>query len=79
MAGLFGFAWGVEDPGGAVSQLYLSTVHTGDPGEADRARAWLLSYNADDTAATAAVRDGMCRARGQPAGGRLRATGPGPG
>ncbi len=64
VAGLFGFAWAVEDPGGAVSQLYLSKVHTGDPGEAQRAKAWLLSYNADDTAATAAVRDGMRQADG---------------
>lgn len=64
VARLFGFAWGVEDPGGAVSQLYLSTVHTGDPADAERAKAWLLSYNADDTAATAAVRDGMRQADG---------------
>lgn len=59
VAGLFGFEWDVEDPGGAVSQLYLSTVHTGPPDEAAAAKKWLLSYNEDDTAATAVVRDGM--------------------
>ena len=59
VAPVFGFAWRVEDPSGSGSQLYLSTVHNGDPAEAEAARQWLLSYNEDDTAATAAIRDGM--------------------
>lgn len=59
VAGIFGFHWHVDDPGGSVSQLYLSTVHAGDPVAAAEAKRWLLSYNEDDCAATAAVRDGM--------------------
>ncbi len=59
VAPIFGFGWDVEDPGGSVSQLYLARVHNGDPQEAEDAKRWLLSYNKDDTAATAAVRDGM--------------------
>ncbi len=59
VAPIFGFEWEVEDPGGSVSQIYLATVHNGDPVAAEKAKRWLLSYNKDDTAATAAVRDGM--------------------
>lgn len=59
VAPVFGFDWEVDDPSGSGSQLYLSTVHHGDAAEAEAARQWLLSYNADDTAATAAIRDGM--------------------
>ena len=57
---LFGFTWRVDDPGGAVSQTYLSKVHTStDPQEVAAAKEWLLSYNEDDAAAMAAIRDGM--------------------
>jgi predicted RecB family nuclease len=57
---LFGFTWQVNDPGGAISQIYLSKVHTcTDPDEVTAAKQWLLSYNEDDTAAMAAIRDGM--------------------
>ena len=57
---LFGFRWRVDDAGGAVSQTYLSKVHSSpDPEEAAAAKEWLLSYNEDDTAAMAAIRDGM--------------------
>ncbi len=57
---LFGFAWRVDDPGGAISQTYLSKVHTStDPHEVAAAKEWLLSYNEDDNAAMAAIRDGM--------------------
>lgn len=57
---LFDFHWRVEDAGGAVSQTYLSTVHTSaDQSEASAAMAWLLSYNEDDTVAMAKIRDGM--------------------
>lgn len=59
VAPIFGFEWEVEDPSGSGSQLYLATVHNGDPAESETAKRWLLSYNEDDTAATAAIRDGM--------------------
>lgn len=56
----FGFAWRVDDPGGAISQTYLSKARNShDPAEREAARAWLLSYNEDDNAAMAAIRDGM--------------------
>ncbi len=58
----FGFTWRVPDPGGAISQTYLSKVRSGaDPDEVEAARQWLLSYNEDDNAAMAAIRDGMRR------------------
>jgi len=60
VAPIFGFAWRVNDPGGAISQTYLSTVHAHtDPREVAAAKKWLLSYNEDDNAAMAAIRDGM--------------------
>jgi predicted RecB family nuclease len=60
VAPIFGFAWRVDDPGGAISQTHLSTVHAGaDPDEVARAKEWLLSYNEDDNAAMATIRDGM--------------------
>ena len=35
----FGFAWRVDDPGGAISQTYLSKVHTStDPDEVAKAK-----------------------------------------
>jgi len=56
----FGFTWRVDDPGGAVSQGYLSKVRTStDPDEVARAKGWLLTYNEDDNAAMAKIRDGM--------------------
>jgi predicted RecB family nuclease len=56
----FGFAWRVDDPGGAISQTHLSTVHAGtDPQDVTAAKEWLLSYNEDDNAAMAKIRDGM--------------------
>ncbi len=56
----FGFTWRVDDPGGAISQTYLSKVHTStDPDEVAKAKAWLLTYNEDDNAAMAKIRDGM--------------------
>lgn len=59
VAPIFGFDWQVDDPSGSGSQIYLSIVHSGTPAEAETAKQWLLSYNSDDTAATAAIRDGM--------------------
>lgn len=63
IAPLYGFAWRVGDPGGAVSQTYYATQQNStDQAEVEAARAWLLSYNEDDNAAMASVRDGMRRA-----------------
>ena len=60
VAPLFDFHWRVEDAGGAISQIYLSTVQTSaDQSEVNAAKAWLLSYNEDDTIAMARIRDGM--------------------
>lgn len=60
VAPLFGFNWRVDDPGGAISQTYLSKAHTStDPGEVATAKQWLLTYNEDDNAAMASIRDGM--------------------
>ncbi|OBI56751.1 ribonuclease H-like domain-containing protein [Mycobacterium sp. E787] len=59
VAPLFEFHWRVEDAGGAISQTYLSAMQTSvDPSEVI-AKAWLLSYNEDDTIAMARIRDGM--------------------
>ena len=56
----FGFTWRVDDPGGAISQTYLSKVHTStDPDEVAKAKQWLLTYNEDDNTAMATIRDGM--------------------
>jgi predicted RecB family nuclease len=56
----FGFTWRVDDPGGAISQTYLSKVHTSiDLGEVVKAKEWLLTYNEDDNAAMAKIRDGI--------------------
>jgi len=56
----FGFTWRVDDPGGAISQTYLAKVHTSpDPDDVARAKHWLLTYNEDDNAAMAKIRDGM--------------------
>lgn len=64
VAPLFGFRWRVDDPGGAVSQTYLATVHTAtDANDVAAAKHWLLSYNEDDAAAMAAIRDGLRRWR----------------
>ena len=56
----FGFRWHASDPGGATSQLYLAEVRA-NPGteEAAAAKRWLLTYNEDDNAAMATIRDGM--------------------
>jgi predicted RecB family nuclease len=60
VAPLFDFHWRVEDASGAVSQTYLSTVQTSvDRSEVAAAKQWLLTYNEDDNAAMARVRDGM--------------------
>lgn len=58
VAPLFGFHWQATDAGGALSQTRRDEARDGHP-HAETARHWLLSYNADDTAAMAAIRDGM--------------------
>jgi len=58
VAPVFGFTWRAQDAGGALSQTYLETAQSGQPA-AEESRNWLLGYNADDTAALAAIRDGM--------------------
>lgn len=58
VAPLFGFSWRAEDAGGALSQNKLDHARLGRP-NTEEPRQWLLSYNADDTAALAAIRDGM--------------------
>ena len=60
VAPIFGFTWRVDDPGGDVSQTYLSKVRTStDPDEVAKAEQWLLTYNENDNAAMARIRDGM--------------------
>jgi predicted RecB family nuclease len=60
VAPLFGFTWRVDDPGGDKSQTHLSVARTSaDPSEAATAKEWLLTYNEDDNAAMARIRDGM--------------------
>jgi predicted RecB family nuclease len=58
VAPLFGFHWQAVDAGGVQSQTHREEARDGHP-RAASARQWLLSYNADDTAAMAAIRDGM--------------------
>jgi predicted RecB family nuclease len=60
VAPYFGFTWRVNDPGGAISQTYLSKARTStNTEEVAAAKEWLLTYNEDDTAAMAKIRDGM--------------------
>jgi predicted RecB family nuclease len=60
VAPLFGFNWRVDDPGGGISQIYLSKARASkDPDEVAKAKQWLVSYNEDDNAAMARIRDGM--------------------
>jgi len=58
VAPVFGFNWSAPDAGGALSQSHLELVRSGGD-DAQRSRDWLLAYNADDTAALAAIRDAM--------------------
>lgn len=61
VAPMFGFEWGVEDPGGFGSMDKIEEART--PGHGgDLARQWCLAYNESDVAAQAAIRDGL-RAR----------------
>lgn len=58
IAQLFGFAWGVDDPGGRMSQLKIEAARGAGP-DAVEARDWCLTYNESDVAAQAAIRDGL--------------------
>ena len=56
----FGFSWRVNDPGGAISQTYLTRARESrNPSEVASAKEWLLTYNEDDVIAMAEIRDGM--------------------
>jgi len=54
------FGWGVDDPGGAESQVKIEEARAGGP-DGQAAAEWLLTYNRSDVAAQAAVRDGLAR------------------
>lgn len=55
VAPLFGFDWEQEDSGGLTALLRIEQARAGDPAAKD----WCLRYNCDDTAAQAAIRDGL--------------------
>lgn len=56
----FGFAWADDDAGGLQSQTWvIEATSTADPAVAAAAQRRLLQYNADDVAATAAIRNGL--------------------
>jgi predicted RecB family nuclease len=61
VAPMFGFEWGVEDPGGFGSMDKIEQARISGP-NGDAAREWCLAYNESDVAAQAAIRDGL-RAR----------------
>jgi len=58
VAPLFGFGWGVDDPGGRISQSKIEVARGSGP-QAVEAREWCLRYNESDVAAQAAIRDGL--------------------
>ena len=64
VAPIFGFHWGVDDAGGAESQVKIDLARAGgDEGAA--AVEWLAAYNESDVTAQAAIRDGLRHASPQ--------------
>lgn len=60
VAPAFGFSWEQPDAGGVMSTIKIDEArYSADPEVAREARDWLLSYNHDDCAAQAAIRDGL--------------------
>ncbi|MCV7192425.1 ribonuclease H-like domain-containing protein [Mycolicibacterium brumae] len=55
VAPLFGFDWDHEDSGGLTALLRIEQARAGSV----EAKDWCLRYNCDDTAAQAAIRDGL--------------------
>lgn len=66
VAPVFGFSWANGDAGGSMSTVKVEEArHHPDPEVKRAAQAWLMSYNHDDCAAQAAVRDGLRRVADQ--------------
>lgn len=61
VAGLFGYRWPVDDPGGLASLAKVEIARSGGIAGTEAAR-WCLAYNEADVAAQAAIRDGLRRA-----------------
>jgi len=61
VAPMFGFEWGVDDPGGFGSMDKIEQARNAGS-DGGPAREWCLAYNESDVAAQAAIRDGL-RAR----------------
>ena len=60
VAPIFGFEWKVDGAGGEMSVRKIEEARdTTNPLTSHEAKAWLSSYNEDDCAAQAAIRDGL--------------------
>lgn len=59
VAPALGFAWDAPDAGGATSVVKIEEARAGIEPAASAAREWLLTYNEDDCAAQAWIRDGL--------------------
>ncbi|HTM84404.1 MAG TPA: ribonuclease H-like domain-containing protein, partial [Mycobacterium sp.] len=63
VAAIFGFSWGVDNPGGQAAMRMIELARGTGP-DAEDARRWCLHYNECDVAAQAAIRDGLRRQHG---------------